>query len=174
MIDIDIIGTLYGSSTPSDYLDDAGMEYNLPPVALPGYHVNATAAVAGWESFKVMPTTPRRVFGGHSTHFYTFADRAEYETHLATADLSVPTAMHIPNSLTRAQAKLALLNAGLLDAVQPAIDAVPDPAMRQARQIEWDDRLTFDRGNPTLIALAAGLGMTSAQLDQLFIAGIAL
>lgn len=80
----------------------------------------------------------------------------------------------VPVSITRAQAKLALLGAGLLDDVQPAIDAITDPTQRAAAQIEWDDRLTFERTNPTLIALANAMGMSSEQLDALFAAGAQL
>lgn len=80
----------------------------------------------------------------------------------------------VPQSITRAQAKLALLGAGLLAQVQPTIDAIPDPVQRQAAQIEWDDRLTFDRDNPTLAALAAGLGLTEMQLDELFVTAAGL
>ena len=74
----------------------------------------------------------------------------------------------IPASITRRQAKLALLGAGLLDAVQPAIDAIPDATMRSAAQIDWDDALEFERNNATLAALAADLGLTPDQLDDLF------
>ena len=161
MIQIDEIGTLY----------DAPVDEETPAVALPGYHVNSTYPVAEWAAYKVTPATPRRIFGGIPTYFYTFASQAEYES--LPADLTV-TPPVVPQTLSRAQAKLALLGAGLLGAVQPAIDAVPDATMRAAMQIEWDDRLTFERSNPTLIALATGLGMTSEQLDQLFIAGATL
>lgn len=58
---------------------------------------------------------------------------------------------------------------GLLGQVQPAIDAIPDPKMRAMIQIEWDDSNEFDRYRPALIGLATALGMTSDQLDQLFI-----
>lgn len=85
-----------------------------------------------------------------------------------------PVSPAIPQSITRAQAKLALLGAGLLDNVQPAIDAITDPTQRAAAQIEWDDRLTFERTNPTLIALATAMGMSSEQLDALFAAGAQL
>lgn len=81
----------------------------------------------------------------------------------------VPPAPVVPEAVTRRQAKQALLLAGLLGQVQPAIDAIPDPATRAMVQIEWDDSQAFDRNRPALVALAAALGMTSAHLDQLFI-----
>ncbi len=71
-------------------------------------------------------------------------------------------------SITRAQAKLALLQAGLLDAVQPAIDAITDSTQRRAAQIEWDDRLTFERTSGVLTNMATLLGMDGPQIDDLF------
>lgn len=85
-----------------------------------------------------------------------------------------PVRVVVPQTITRAQAKLALLGAGLLNSVQPTIDAIPDPVQRSAAQIEWDDRLTFERTNPTLVALATAMGMTGEQLDALFIAAAQL
>jgi hypothetical protein len=75
----------------------------------------------------------------------------------------------VPQSVTRRQARQALLMAGKLADVQPAIDAITDPVQRGLLQIEWDDSLNFDRSRPALIALAAAIGIDSAQLDTLFI-----
>ena len=41
----------------------------------------------------------------------------------------------VPTVVTQRQARLALLGAGLLDAVDAAIDAIPDPATRAAARI---------------------------------------
>lgn len=71
-------------------------------------------------------------------------------------------------SVTRAQAKAALLITGKLDYVQLAIDAIEDPLHRRLVQIDWDDRLTFEENNPTLIALATALGLTTKDLSDLF------
>lgn len=80
----------------------------------------------------------------------------------------------MPQSVTRRQARQALLLAGVLADVQPAIDAIPDAAQRAMMQIEWDDSQTFERQRPSLIALASALGLTSEQLDGLFIQAASL
>ena len=80
---------------------------------------------------------------------------------------SVP--IHVPRSVTRRQARQALLLSGKLAQVQPAIDSIPDPIQRGMVQIEWDDSQTFERNRPTLIALATAIGLDSAQVDNLFI-----
>ena len=84
-----------------------------------------------------------------------------------TAPPAPPTP--IPQSVTRRQARQALLLAGLLSSVQAAIDGIPDPIQRGLAQIEWDDSQAFERDRPLLIALATALGLDSAELDQPFI-----
>lgn len=81
----------------------------------------------------------------------------------------VPPAPAVPQAVSRRQAKQALLLAGVLAQVQPAIDAIADPVSRAMVQIEWDDSQVFERNRPALIGLAMALGMSQEQLDQLFI-----
>ena len=46
------------------------------------------------------------------------------------------------------QARLALLQAGLLDQVETALASIPDEVQRKAAQIEWEYATTVDRGSP--------------------------
>ena len=71
----------------------------------------------------------------------------------------------VPLEVTRAQGKLALLNAGLLANAQAAATAAG-----QAAEIAFNDALTYERTSPTLNALATALGLSSSDLDSLFIA----
>ena len=80
----------------------------------------------------------------------------------------------VPQSVTRRQALSALLLADKLDSVQPAIDAIPDATQRGLMQIEWDESQTFERTRPALLQMAAALGMTDVELDQLFITAATL
>jgi len=80
-----------------------------------------------------------------------------------------PIATPIPSSLTMRQARLALLGAGLLDAVQAGVSVMP-----QAAQIEWGHATTVERASPLVATLAASLGLNSEALDALFSAGAAL
>ena len=70
-------------------------------------------------------------------------------------------------SVTMRQARLALLNAGLLDYVDAAINAMSEPQKTAAR-ITWDYSSEVERNNATLVALASALGLTDADLDNLF------
>ena len=80
----------------------------------------------------------------------------------------------IPQSVTMRQARLALLGAGLLDTVAQAVAAISDPVQRKAAEIEWEYAQTVDRNSPFTQQLAAGLGLSSEQLDSLFTQAAAL
>ena len=84
-------------------------------------------------------------------------------------ELTPPENNGVPQSVTRRQARQALLLAGLLDAVPLALAAIPDATQRRLALIEWEDSLTFERQRPLLIQLSTALGLSSEQLDQLFI-----
>lgn len=70
----------------------------------------------------------------------------------------------VPTTISIRQAKLALLQAGLLDDVEAAI-AQADRAI----QIEWEYAIEFKRDWPTLLALQPILGLTDRQIDDLFV-----
>jgi len=68
-----------------------------------------------------------------------------------------------PTSVSPAQARLALLSAGLLDQVEAIVAAADVPT-----QIAWNNASVIERNSPTVAALAGALGLTEAQLDDLF------
>lgn len=77
-----------------------------------------------------------------------------------------PTA---PRVVTMRQARLALLDAGLLDDVDAAITAIAEPGQRRAAQIEWDYSSEVHRDKQLVAMLAPALNLTDDQLDELFI-----
>ena len=78
-----------------------------------------------------------------------------------------PPPVVIPQSVTMRQARLALLGVGLLDDVDAAIAAIPDPVQRKAAEIEWEYATVIERNSPLVQSLAAGLGLTAADIDDL-------
>ena len=78
-------------------------------------------------------------------------------------------AVSVPQTVTRRQAKQALVLNGKLALVQPAIDAIPDATERALTQIEWDDSQEFQRTRQSVIGIGTAIGLTSAQMDDLFI-----
>ena len=75
----------------------------------------------------------------------------------------------IQNVVTMRQARHALLNAGLLDAVDAAISAIPDETERRQAQIDWEYATEVRKDWPWVQTLSTALGLTEEQLDQLFI-----
>lgn len=84
------------------------------------------------------------------------------------AEWEAATAPVVPREVSMAQARLALLGAGLLSAVDTAINAMPEPAKSAAR-ISWEYRQTVRRESELTLSLASALGLTSQEVDELFI-----
>ena len=79
----------------------------------------------------------------------------------------------VPASVTMRQARLALLNAGLLGLVDAAIASMPGP-QKEAALIEWEYAATVERGSALIDQLAPALGLSSEQMDALFRAAASL
>lgn len=79
----------------------------------------------------------------------------------------------IPNRITMRQARLALLQAGLLTQVDTAIAAIAGDAGDAAR-IDWQFAQTVERAHPLVATMTAQLNLTTKQLDDLFTLGASL
>ena len=72
-------------------------------------------------------------------------------------------------ALTRRQFRLALVTHGYnLADIELLIDQTTDAMQRQIIQIEWQDATVFERNSSSLLAMAALMGLSSAQLDTLW------
>ncbi len=76
-------------------------------------------------------------------------------------------------TVTMAQARLALLSAGLLSSIDDAIASMPSP-QKEAAQIEWEYQTVVKKASPLVIGLTSALGMTSDDVDALFEVAAAL
>ena len=74
-----------------------------------------------------------------------------------------PTPAPVPQSVSRFQARAALLQAGLLPQAEAAISNAGELA-----QLAWADAQHFKRSSPLLTLMAIDLGLTADQLDDLF------
>ena len=72
--------------------------------------------------------------------------------------------VQIPQVVTMRQARLALLQEGLLATIESAIQNGTDEAMK----IEWEYATEVRRDWNSLVTLTESLGMTSTELDSLF------
>ena len=75
-----------------------------------------------------------------------------------------PAIIPVPQSVTRFQARGALLLAGLLDDVETAMAARTD----EMAKLAWQYAQEFRRDSPTIAVMAAAIGITETQLDDLF------
>jgi hypothetical protein len=127
------------------YLIPGGCLETPPPAAPEGY---VTVAVGGQWAVVPLPTPP-------------------------APPVPPPVAPTVPNVVTMRQARLALLEAGLLNAVEQAIASL-EGQDKQRAQIEWDYASTVDRSSPFMQTLAGAIGLDADALDSLFTAAAAL
>ena len=101
------------------------------------------------------------------------ADAAQYEDMIAEVEATYvppePEPEPVPQQITRAQGKAALIMQGLWGAVLDYVASIQDPTQRALADVALHDTLTWERSSPFLNAAAAWLGMTNEQLDALFI-----
>lgn len=72
-------------------------------------------------------------------------------------------------ALTRRQFRLALVTNGYnLADIETLITQIEDDMQRQIIQIEWQDAAVFERNNSSLLKMAAIMGLSSAQIDELW------
>lgn len=72
-------------------------------------------------------------------------------------------AAYVPPRVTPYQARKALSDAGIRQQVEAAVAASPLEV-----QDAWEYATTVERNSPMIAALAAGLGLTDNQVDELF------
>ena len=71
----------------------------------------------------------------------------------------------VPQAITPLQSKLQLHKLGLLDDVEALVTG------DRTAQLYWEYALVIERDNEILLMMATQLGLTSEQLDDLFIKG---
>jgi hypothetical protein len=80
--------------------------------------------------------------------------------------VEIPTP--VPKSVTMRQACQALTIVGKLDDVNAALAAMQGLAGELAR-IEWEKSQVVERNRPLVLSMGAMLGMSTSDMDQLFI-----
>lgn len=81
----------------------------------------------------------------------------------------IPQEIEVPAKVSRFQARAALLGAGLLEQVETLMRA---PETTARTRLAWQDAQEFRRDSPTVADMAVSLGLTDAELDDLFIAAV--
>jgi hypothetical protein len=84
-----------------------------------------------------------------------------------TPEPYVPPPPPIPAMVTRFQALATLAAGGWLDTIHVYIDALP---RNNVQRLAFENATDWERTSPTVNAIAAMLGLSDAQVDDLFIA----
>lgn len=104
-------------------------------------------------------------------------DYLEYVAWLAggnTPDPADVAPVPVPQTITRAQGKAALIQAGLWPQVQTFMAGIEDPNEQLLAEVALNDTVTWERSSPFLARVAVALGLSEQQLDELFIAAAAV
>ena len=99
------------------------------------------------------------------------ADQAFIDAHHPGAELlpePVQTSA-VPQSVSRAQGKLALIQAGLWPAAIAFVEGITDPVQKAYAEVALYDTQEWRRDSPFLASAATALGLGEEQLDTLFI-----
>jgi hypothetical protein len=86
-------------------------------------------------------------------------------TNTGYVPVDVPDPIVVPGQVSKMQACLALHAAGLLDDVEAAVAGAGGTTA-----IYWANASYLHRDHPVVLGLATALGLTSAQVDDLFVA----
>jgi hypothetical protein len=79
----------------------------------------------------------------------------------------------VPQTVSMAQARLALIVAGLFSTIDAGLKALPEP-QRTTALTAWEYAPTVSRNGALVTTLAGQFGLTEAQLDGLFTAAAAI
>jgi len=71
------------------------------------------------------------------------------------------------SEVTPRQARLALLQNGLLDQVDAIIASLPEP-QKSIAQTDWEYAVSIERSSPWIAQIGAALGLDDEGLDELF------
>ena len=107
------------------------------------------------------------------TYSTIVADQAFIDAHYPGAELLLEPApvqtSVAPQSVSRAQGKLALIGAGLWPAAIAFVEGITDPAQKAYAEVALYDTQEWRRDSPFLASAAAALDLSEEQLDTLFI-----
>ena len=92
-------------------------------------------------------------------------DGTDHAVLVAVAAKFAPITPPIPEQVSRLQARLALIEVDLWDAV---VAYFADPDRTPAEMAFWEDAQTWRRADPVIAAAGTALGLTAEQIDELF------
>lgn len=148
------------------WADGAVVEGPMPlPRDIPGvinFNLHPNPSEYGWYAFEQTTIPEGKVSVTYGDDLYAHLGHV-FRTHILE-DAPPPPPPPVPREATAAQCRLALYDVGLLDDVEAMIAEHPYPPVR----IWFSHAQNWERGNPYVAAMAIELGLTEAQVDDLF------
>jgi hypothetical protein len=90
-------------------------------------------------------------------------------------DVLTPLPPTVPDLVTATQLRLWFVRNGVsMSAVEAALGGIGDATLREELRITWEYSIEIARTGALMAALAAGLGLTSEQVDAAFLAAAKL
>lgn len=153
---VDVVGVIIRAIGETLNTEDGSVPQMEP---IPGWHINLSESVPDLVQYEIeAPATPARIFAGSDT-------------------VEVP---RVPAEVARWQAKLVLMRtagqngASLWDELMAMRMAMPDGENAVLLDAALHEVLNWKRASPTVEWAAQQLGLSSTQVDELFIAAAAL
>lgn len=85
------------------------------------------------------------------------------------APIPVQPVAPVPDEVTNAQAREALIRSGIsIASVDAAIDSIPDVMQREIAYIQWHYRDKIRRNAPLVQSLGSALNLSVSEIDNLF------
>jgi hypothetical protein len=106
----------------------------------------------------------------HTQFFATPAEYHAWQVANFPPPPEVPVAPQVPVEVSNQQLRLALIEWGIMpSAILSQLQAMPAGADKEKALAAWEYANTFRRDHHLVGSLAAQIGLTAAQVDQLFI-----
>ena len=100
-----------------------------------------------------------------NTEYKAYLKWAEIEGNVAEPFVPPST---VPLYISKAQGKIALIDAGLWPQVVSFIDSISDPIEKMKAEVSLNDTYEWRRDSPFLNTAAEAIGLSSDDLDNLF------
>ena len=142
-----------------EYTDVKNLRYSMPDGSMIDMDVHFVD-LGGFVPFTASPNDDM----AHGRELYAKAKAGEF----GPIEVYVAPPEPVPQVVTRAQGKAALISAGLWDAVLDYVSGIQDSTERALAEVALHDTLEWRRDSPFLNAAAAAIGLTSEDLDNLF------
>lgn len=124
-------------------------------------------AETDWTQFKDVPTETSNKYIEYRQKLRDVTSQEGFPFNVVWPDYVDALIQIIPPTVTRFQALAVLSQAGYLDTITTYIDSL---ATSDITRLAFENATDWERSSPTVAALATMLNLTSAQVDDLFIA----